>query len=149
MPVFFYRYLIFSAIPLLFLFLQGLFKLPQKVTLLGIIFIVSFYVAINFESFSRHPNSFREEKELIYQTKTPGDSPIYTVLPSFAEVTYYFSADEQIFVKPEGLVQFSGKSLLDSFVRKGKIKVQDPLPGETHWFLEPGPHTTKLTAQET
>lgn len=147
MPVFFYRYLIFSAIPLLILACRGLFKLPKPVALLGLIFIIALYVAIDAQSLMRFPTSFREEQKLVYQTKVPGDGPIYTVLPAFAEVTYYFQDKEQIIVTPEGLVQFSGKSLLDSFVRAGRVAIELPPEHSTYWFLEPGPKSSLISSQ--
>ncbi len=138
MPIFFYRYLIFSAIPLLLLTVQGLLSLPQKTWIFGLSLLVIQYLFINFHSFRRYDPSFREQIQSVYQTKTPGDSPIYTVLPSFAEVTYYFGPTDEIIVLDEGLVQFSGKSLLDSYERQGLTHISPP-PDTPYWFLEPGP----------
>lgn len=137
-PVFFYRYLIFSAIPLLILTVNGLHQISKKSSIIGLIFLVSIYLYINNKSLDRHPRSMREVKPEVYQQKIPGDGAIYTVLPSFAEVTYYFADTDEIKVLDEGIVQFSGKSLLDSYVRQSIVKIVDP-PKSDYWFLEPGP----------
>jgi hypothetical protein len=41
-------------------------------------------------------------------------------------------------VTNEGLVQFSGKSLLDAYERNGWITIMDPTEDE-YWKLTPGP----------
>lgn len=82
----------------------------------------------------------REEVAKLYETKIPGDGPVYTVLPSFAEVTYYVGDKDEIKVLPEGLIQFSGKSLLDAYVRLGKTEIVEAVP--PYWLLEPGPKST-------
>jgi uncharacterized membrane protein len=144
-PVFFYRYLIFSAIPILILTIQALTRLPRSLLLLLSLIILSGQLYVDYRIFSQYPRSMREEVAKMYETKKPGDGPVYTVLPSFAEVVYYVGDQDQIKVLSEGLIQFSGKSLLDAYVRLGKTMIVDPEP--PYWFLEPGPKSTyvKLT----
>ena len=144
-PIFFYRYLIFSAIPLLILAVHGLFKLQKPLPLLSLSLLLGLYALVDFNSFARYPDSMRETVEQVYQSKTPGDGPVYTVLPAFAEVMYYAGPTDQILVSPEGLVQFSGKSLLDAFVRRGRVEIVSPPDRQSYWFLEPGPKATYIT----
>jgi len=77
----------------------------------------------------------REATAELYQTKVEGDAPVYTVLPSFAEVMYYTSPHDQVVVLPEGLVQFSGKSLLDAYVRLGYTTIEEAPTDSSYWFL--------------
>lgn len=139
MPVFFYRYLIFSSIPVLILTVEACMHLPKKVlfTLVGIILAAELFV--DYKIFSQYPHTMREEVIKLYQTKKPGTDPVYTVLPSFAEVIYYIGDKDKVYVLPEGLIQFSGKSLLDAYVRLGKTEIVNPNP--PYWLLEPGPKT--------
>jgi uncharacterized membrane protein len=137
-PVFFYRYLIFSSIPLLMLVVDGLGNLPKKLFAVGMTAIIFSYVMINVESFGRYPRSMREESAVVYETKNPGDGPVYTVLPAFAETMYYVGDKDEVRVTNEGLVQFSGKSLLDAYERNGWITIMDPTEDE-YWKLTPGP----------
>lgn len=137
-PIFFYRYLIFSAIPLLFLAVDGLARLPKRLGWVGMFVIVASYGLINASDFLRYPRSMREVRAEVYNQKQPGDGPVYTVLPSFAEVMYYFEVSDAVKVLPEGLVQFSGKSLLDSFVRQGRTEITQPTES-IYWLLSPGP----------
>lgn len=135
-PVFFYRYLIFSAIPLTILFVNALRELPLKVTLLIVTIVAIMQITVDNKIFRQYPRSMRETVSELYQIKTPGDSPVFTVLPAFAEVLYYVGDQDQILVTPEGLIQFSGKSLLDAYVRLGIVKIVEPLEGR-YFFLTP------------
>ena len=136
-PVFFYRYLIFCAIPLLMIVMWGS-KSIHKCLAWGVGgFIVAMYLSINVLSFARYPYSMRDEMK-------PEWAPLVTVLPSFAEVKYY-AQNEKVYVLDEGLVQFSGKSLLDAFVRQGEVEILTK--DETgklgdYWLIEPGPKST-------
>lgn len=136
-PVFFYRYLIFSAIPLLILATQALKTLPKQFFLLFVVAILGMELFVDYKVFRQYPRSMREAVVELYQTKKPGDGPVYTVLPAFAEVMYYASDHDQVIVKSEGLVQFSGLSLLDAYVRLGYTKIEDPEPGKPYYFLTP------------
>ncbi len=136
-PVFFYRYLIFSAIPLLILTIQALRALPKQLFLLFVVVILGMELFVDYQVFRQYPRSMRETVAELYQRKKPGDGPVYTVLPSFAEVMYYASRYDQVIVKSEGLVQFSGLSLLHAYVRLGYTKIADPEPGKPYYFLTP------------
>ena len=139
-PVFFYRYLIFSAIPLLILTVQSLHSLFARQARLfwlslAVIFIMETHV--DFRIFSQYPRTMADAVREMYQSKTPGSSPVYTTLPAFAEVLYYVGDRDQIIVTPEGLVQFSGLSLLDAYVRLGKVTIAEPPTSAPYWFLTP------------
>ena len=143
-PFFFYRYLIFTSIPLLILFIYALKDLPCLLPKLSRLRLVFFFLLllylqlrVDYKIFSQHPRSMREATKELYQTKVPGDGPVYTVLPSFAEVMYYTAPHDQIIVSPEGLVQFSGKSLLDAYVRLGLTTIEEPPTNQDYWFLTP------------
>ena len=121
---------------------QALSRLPKKVllSLVAIIFIAELYV--DYHIFAQYPHTMREEVIKLYQTKKPGSEPVYTVLPSFAEVVYYVGDNDQVKVLPEGIIQFSGKSLLDAYVRLGKTEIVQPNP--PYWSLVPGPKMTHV-----
>jgi len=144
MPVFFYRYLIFSSIPLLILTVQAVrdlsLRLPLKnFLLLGLALLLGYLqLRVDWTIFTNYPPTMRETVAILYQNKTPGDGPVYTVLPSFAEVLYYIKGRDQVIVIPEGLVQFSGKSLLDAYVRLGIVQIAEPTES-SYWRLDPGP----------
>lgn len=147
-PIFFYRYLIFSSIPLLILVVDGVWKLPKKLRYLAVLAVLIPYLLINYSSFGRYPRTMREEAAQVYQTKVAGEEPIYTVLPSFAEVMYYVADKDEVIVLPRGLVQFSGKSLLDAYVRNGLTTISEPEPGTGYWLLEPGPNSDFVTSEQ-
>jgi len=134
MPVFFYRYLIFSAIPLLILAVNALHKAPKWLFFLLTIVIGYLQLAVDYKIFSQYPKSMRETVQELYQNKKES-LPIYTVLPAFAEVAYYLP--ESYSVSPEGLIHFSGKSLLDAYVRLGLTKIKEPPVDEPYYFLTP------------
>ena len=141
-PVFYYRYLIFSAIPILILTVQALKRLPQIIFLLIVITLLGAQVYVDYRIFSQYPRSMREEVAELYQTKVKNDQNVYTVLPSFAEVAYYLPHTSPIKVLPLGLIQFSGKSLLDAYVRLGKAEIVDGVT--PYYLLEPGPKTSLI-----
>lgn len=135
-PVFFYRYLIFSAIPILIISLWGLSAVKKWLAYGGGAFLAVMYLSINGLSFQRYPYTMREELDKVLIEKR---TKIVTVLPSFAEVMYYTKNRVQVQVSPEGIVQFSGKSLLDAFVREGRVKIAETGEEESYWLIEPGP----------
>ena len=141
-PVFFYRYLIFSTIPILLISLWGLYALRDSLAFGAGAFVLALYLSINVLSFGRYPHTMREELDNIFEETPTQDFKLVTVLPSFAEVMYYNQGRKIVQVLPLGLVQFSGKSLLDAFVRQGKIEVKDAGEDETYWLIEPGPTST-------
>ncbi|HEX7017981.1 MAG TPA: glycosyltransferase family 39 protein [Patescibacteria group bacterium] len=144
-PVFFYRYLIFSSVPLLLLTVDGLRTLPKFVGVGATLVVIALYLSLTWTRFVQYPHTMRQELATIYETKQPGEGEIYTVLPSFAEVMYYAGPTEKIIVTPEGLIQFSGKSLLDSFVRTGEVTIAEPPTDAEYWYLEPGPKSRLVT----
>lgn len=144
-PVFFYRYLIFSAIPLIILTIQELKNLPRTLFLLLALVILYGQLRVDWVIFDNHPRSMREATQELYQNKTPGSDPVYTVLPAFAEVMYYTSPHDEIIVTPEGLVQFSGKSLLDKYVELGYTRIEEPPTDEPYWFLTPDKEVKYIT----
>lgn len=141
-PVFFYRYLIFSSIPLLLLVVDGLSTLKKPVFLILFSLTTYLYLANDYAIWNKYPYTVREEKAKLYTQIDPGSQSIYTVLPSFAEVMYYLGPENEVLVTPEGLVQFSGKSLLDAYVRLGLTKIEEPT-GE-YWIIKPGPETLHI-----
>ncbi len=136
-PVFFYRYLIFSAIPLLILTVQALRSLPRPLFLVITALILYGEVMVSWVIFNNYPRSMREATIELYEQKEPGTAPVYTVLPAFAEVMYYASPYDTIIVSPEGLVQFSGKSLLDKYVELGLTTIKEPPTDTPYYFLTP------------
>lgn len=202
LPIFFYRYLIFSSIPIIFLLVKSLSELSTKIAytaknsitlcvkafgvfqawilgnmpgvknekarwlrsleaenvwfvnrrvveifilLLLTTPIIWIYLKTDLKIFQKYPQTFRQEKARL-QEKLSSTKTLYTVLPSFAEVTYYFGQNYQIRVLPQGLVQFSGKSLLDAYVAKGKTKITQPL-SDSYFLLKPGPQSFHITPQ--
>jgi hypothetical protein len=142
-PIFFYRYLIFAAVPLMLLPLYFLSskKGADKLFLLPLA-ILAIYVFTDLASFvGRTDQHFKPILAKIHQEAKPGDV-IYTVLPSFAEVVYYNNYDGQpltVRVLPNGLLQSSGKALLDTYVAKKYLVIEDFPASGRYWLLEPGP----------
>ena len=104
----------------------------------GSVIILS--LAVDFLTFTRVPYSFREAyREKIIGQIRQGDK-VVTVLPSFAEVLYYrnrLGLNNDLVVLPEGLVQFSGKSLLDAYTANGVVTITDEIDGR-YFELRPG-----------
>lgn len=127
-PIFFWRYLIGSSIPLAMVLVHSGMKLPRSVAYSSLGLVAVLCLLINLQTFSKHPYSFREayRQEIVGKIK-PSDK-IVSILPSFAEVLYYrnrLDVRNDMIVLPEGLVQFSGKSLLDAYEANGVITVGD------------------------
>lgn len=147
-PVFFYRYLIFSSIPILLISVWGLYEIKEWLAVGGAAFLLAFYLSINWLSFQRYPHTMREElSEVFAQTPESEEFKLVTVLPSFAEVMYYNQDRVEVQVLPLGIVQFSGKSLLDAFVREGGVKIEAARENETYWLVEPGPTSSLYKSQ--
>lgn len=145
-PFFFWRYLIPAAVPFSILIVYGSRSLPKvfSKTLLALIIILS--VLVDFLMFSKNPATFRQifAEEIVPKIK-PGDK-IVTVLPSFAEVLYYrnrFELNNELVVLPEGLIQSSGKSLLDSYAANGTVKIT-AAPEGRYFELRPGPSIRRM-----
>ena len=138
-PAFFYRYLIFSSIPILVIGLWGLYAVKDWLAWGGGAFLVAVYLSINVLGVQRYPYTMREElNKALIEKKVK----VVTVLPAFAEVMYYTKGRVEVEVLPEGLVQFSGKSLLDAYVRQGKVKIAEAQDNQDYWLVEPGPKSS-------
>lgn len=143
-PVFFYRYLIFSSLPILLLAVDAVSNINRKVAFAFLSSIALLYTIQDYGIFSKSPYSVREERVKVLEMVEP-DSTIYTVLPSFAEVMYYLADDYDVKVSPEGLIQFSGKSLLDAYVRLGYTEIIEPTGN--YWIIKPGPETIHVEGE--
>ncbi len=140
-PIFFWRYLIFASIPLSMLIIHTAQKFPRILYVILIVLILFLNLTIDLETFRRFPYTFGQlyEEKVVEQIKR-GDK-IVTVLPSFAEVLYYRNKNQlsnELIILPEGLVQFSGKSLLDAYVENGKVTVEGA-PEVPYFEMRPGP----------
>lgn len=139
--IFFWRYLINAAVPLGLVIVHASQKLPKPLPYFSIALIIVMSLVVDFWGFSRWPNTF---KQVYIETITPGIAPsdkLVTILPSFAEVLYYknyFGVKNDLIILPDGLVQFSGKSLLDAYSENGVVKIADYPEGD-YWELRPGP----------
>lgn len=142
-PIFFWRYLIGVSIPLSMVIVQASEKLPRVFFKICIVLIVVLSVVIDGFTFTNQPRSFREEYNEKVIGKVEKTDTIVTVLPSFAEVIYYKERNNltnNLVVLPEGLVQFSGKSLLDTYVSDGKVILNGNVGGKVY-LMTPGPTT--------
>ena len=140
-PIFFWRYLIGASVPLSLVIVHSSERFQKYFYIVLVAIIICLSLAIDLLTFTRYPYGFKQ----VYQEKIVGgisqSDKIVTVLPSFAEVLYYRNRnrlDNELIVLPEGLVQFSGKSLLDAYVQNGTVKIQS-LPAGKYFMLSPGP----------
>lgn len=136
-PVYFYRYLVFVSVPLTLLVCS---KRSRKRLFATISIFIFFNLVLDFRIFSKQPFTMREAFSQIYEESQPSDT-IFTFLPSFAETAYYSKGKIRVVVSEEGLVQFSGKSLLDAFVKQGRAEIGG-LPTGRYWQVEQGPKVT-------
>lgn len=144
--IFFWRYLIGSSIPLSMVLVHAAQKFPKPVTYSLLATVILLSASIDVLTLSRYPRTFNQEyQEKIIPSVTAKDK-IVTVLPSFAEVLYYRNRNNlqnDLIVLPEGLVQFSGKSLLDAYSANGLVKVTDDVDG-SYFEARPGPNVKKV-----
>lgn len=140
-PIFFWRYLIGSSIPLSMVIVHSAQKFPKQIFKISVGALIVLSLIIDYGTFSSQPKTFRE----IYQNEVLGkirpNDTIVTVLPAFGEVIYYrdyFGLQNPIRVLPEGLVQFSGKSLLDTY-SEDKIVTIEEAPQGRYFFFDQGP----------
>lgn len=122
--IFFWRYLIGASIPLSMVIVHAAQKFPRHLMIGTICLILALSVFIDLMIFTKSPYSFREEYESKVLEEIEPNDDIVTILPSFAEVMYYknqFGLTNDLIVLDEGLVQFSGKSLLDAYVQNGVV----------------------------
>ena len=139
-PIFFWRYLIGSSVPLAMVMVHAAQKFPKYLMWASVGSVIILSLAVDFLTFTRVPYSFREAyREKIIGQIRQGDK-VVTVLPSFAEVLYYrnrLGLNNDLVVLPEGLVQFSGKSLLDAYTANGVVTITDEIDGR-YFELRPG-----------
>lgn len=139
--IFFWRYLIPSSIPFALIMIHTLQKFPKRLmfTLVTVLIVLS--LIIDFMAFKKYPYTFKQvyENKIIHNINS-GDK-IVTVLPSFAEVLYYKNQNKiknELVVLPVGLVQFSGKSLLDAYIENKVVRIEKAPTGK-YFELKPGP----------
>lgn len=140
-PIFFWRYLINASVPLSMVMIHTGQRLPKYLFWFVVAVLLILSLVIDIQTFKRYPEGFKQ----IYEQKVAGqikkNDKIVTVLPSFGEVLYYrnrFGLNNGLIVLPEGLVQFSGKSLLDAYVANGTVKIDDNPTGR-YFEMRPGP----------
>ena len=138
--IFFWRYLTGASVPLAMVMVHTAQNFPKYLMWVSVGSVIVLSLAVDFLTFARVPYSFREA----YREKVVGqiqaDDKIVTVLPSFAEVAYYrnrLGLNNDLVVSPEGLVQYSGKSLLDAYVANGMVTISDKIDGR-YFELKPG-----------
>lgn len=136
MPIFFYRYLTFSIMPIVFISLWG-FRFVKRGFVLLLLAMMIFWIAkTDLAIFKYSPYSMRETITKIRQETPTQDYAIMTYLPAFAEVGYYDRGEHPLFVSPEGLVHFSGQALLDEYVANDKATIGEPEEGTSYWLIE-------------
>lgn len=145
-PIFFYRYLIFCSIPIVMIVVWGLASVRTSVACGGGAFLLAFYLSISALNFAQFPYSMREEIDKVFADPRKKEL-LVTVLPSFAEVMYYDHGRLSVQVLSEGIVQFSGKALLDELVQLGRVTIAAPDPKISYWFIQPGPYSDYHAAQ--
>jgi len=140
-PIFFWRYLIGSSVPLAMVMVHAAQKFPKYLMwgAVGLLIILS--LAADYFTLASYPYGFKQVYANDVMPKIKPSDKIVTVLPSFAEVLYYRNRNHlsnDLIVLPEGLVQFSGKSLLDAYVASGVTRIEET-PAGRYFDLEPGP----------
>jgi len=149
-PIFFWRYLIGSSVPLSLLIVHSAQRLSFNLYKPAVIAVIVLSLGVDFLTFGKFPATFKQiyQAQVINQIRL-GDK-IVTVLPSFAEVLYYrnyFGLKNELIILPEGLVQFSGKSLLDSYVQNGVVKIAERPVSGRYFELSPGPKVNVVSAE--
>ncbi len=140
-PIFFWRYLINASVPLAMVMVHSSQKFVKPLFVASITALIVLSVAVDAMTFLRSPATFRQVYATEILPKIKPDDKIVTVLPSFAEVLYYRNRNNlknELVVLPEGLVQFSGKSLLDAYAANGVVKISEDV-GNRYFELTPGP----------
>lgn len=140
-PIFFWRYLIGASVPLSMAIVLASQNLPRQAFKVAIAAVIILSVLIDGFTFASQPRGFREEYQDKVIGKIASHDTIVTVLPSFAEVAYYrdrYNLTNKLVVLPEGLVQSSGKSLLDTYVLNGSVTLSGKI-GTKAYLMTPGP----------
>lgn len=145
-PIFFWRYLIEAAIPFSIIMVWGaqMFRPTFFKTIIGLVLVLS--LGIDIITWQGFPKTFKQVFENEVTPKIGQGDKIVTVLPSFAEVLYYrnyFGLTNEVVVLPEGLVQSSGKSLLDVYVENGTVKISDRPEGRYFELLRDSSNSPK------
>ncbi|HLA03739.1 MAG TPA: glycosyltransferase family 39 protein, partial [Patescibacteria group bacterium] len=140
-PIFFWRYLIGSSVPLSMVMIHTAQKFPKYLMWASVGSLIVLSLAVDLTTIQRYPYGFKQVYEEKILDDVKPDDKLITVLPSFAEVLYYrnrFGLKNELVILPEGLVQFSGKSLLDAYAQKGAVRIDD-YPNGRYYELRPGP----------
>jgi uncharacterized membrane protein len=140
-PVFFYRYLVFTSVPILVITAWGVTALKKELLYVLAGVLLFFYLRTDYLIFAQFPRTMREELATAFASQqVPTETvPVFTYLPSFAEVYFYTGQKAPVKVVPVGLVQFSGRSLLDKYEEKGLVEIVEPTAGQSYWEFSPGP----------
>ena len=147
--IFFWRYLIGASIPLSMVMVHGAQKAPKQIFITSLAILILFSAVIDLQTFSKHPYSFREAYQEKILPQILPDDKIVTFLPSFAEVLYYRNRNtliNDLIVSPEGLVQFSGKSLLDAYSANGIVTI-DVAPKTRYFNTDQGQKVDLVTPE--
>lgn len=144
-PIFYWRYLIGAAVPLSLVIVHASQKLP-RVRMFAVFVVIVLSLIVDLWTLGRYTYGFKQ----VYETDIVGEinkgDKIVTILPSFAESLYYrnyFGLENEVIVLPEGLVQFSGKSLLDAYVANGVVTIADA-PESGYFELRQGPSIRRM-----
>ena len=149
-PIFFWRYLIGSSIPLAMVMIHSAQKLRPGLFALSVAAILVLSAAVDYLTLASYPYGFKQVYTSEVVPKINSSDKIVTVLPSFAEVLYYRNRNNlsnELTVLPEGLVQFSGKSLLDAYTANGVVKISDEISGR-YFELRPGPSVRTVNSND-
>lgn len=127
-PVFFWRYLIPASVPLSMIIVHAAQQMPKIFFRVSIVAVVILSMTIDYLILLRYPKTFKQVYDQVVVPNIDAQDTIVTVLPSFAEVLYYRNRNNlnnELIVLPEGLVQFSGKSLLDAYVDLSRVSIKN------------------------
>lgn len=139
--IFYWRYLIGAAVPLSLVVVHASQKLPAVLLKTSIAAVIVLSLVVDYWSLLRYPTTFKQAFERDVVSQIMPEDKIVTVLPSFAEVLYYrdrFGLGNEMVILPEGLVQYSGKSLLDAYVENGVVTIAEA-PDSGYFELRAGP----------
>lgn len=134
-PVFFYRYLIFSSMPMLLIVTWGLAAVRKSIAFGGVAFLLAFYVTINGLNFFRFPVSMREKLEKVFASNKEAKMLVTELLP-FPEVMYYNRDRLPVRVTRERIRQDYGKALLDAYVRRQLVTVGEAPTDQSYWLMK-------------
>src|SRR3989344_3225682 len=88
-PIFFWRYLIPTAVPLSLLVAISTYYLPKKILTVTAVLLVLMSLGLNYLTFQKYPTTFKQVYKNSVGPQISIINKILTVLPSFAEVLYY------------------------------------------------------------